>query len=83
MGTLSQKIHCQRCLYDRAADDRPERDGEAADAAPAERPAPLGGHRGAEDGQRQRRDDRTADALERAGGVRSDRRRQRLRTGRP
>ena len=51
--------------HDRAADERADRDREAADAAPdAERePAPLGRDRGGEDRQRQRRDDRAADAL--------------------
>ena len=70
IGTLSQKIHCHEIpCDDRAADERAERHGEAADAAPgAEREAaPLGGHGRAEDRQRERRHDRAAEALHRAG----------------
>ena len=51
IGTFSQKIHCHEIpLDDGAADERAERDGEAADPAPgAERePALLGRERAAE-----------------------------------
>ena len=68
-----------------AADERPEGDGQAADATPgAEREAAaLGRDRRAEDRQRQRRDDRAAEALERAcGDERLDRRRERSERGR-
>ena len=47
IGTFSQKIHCHESpVDDRAADERAERDREAADPAPgAERePAPLRRH---------------------------------------
>ena len=67
-----------------AADERAEGDGEAADAAPgAEREAAaLGRDRRAEDRQRERRDDRAADALKRAGrDERLDRRRERSERG--
>src|SRR5439155_26786262 len=52
-------------LDDRAADEWPERDREAADAAPGAEcePALLGRDGGAEDRQRQGRHDRAADAL--------------------
>jgi hypothetical protein len=65
-------------LDDGAADDGAERDAEAAHAAPdAERqPALLGRERLAQKRQRQRRDDRAAEPLERA------RRDQRARRGR-
>ena len=65
---------------DRAADERAERDGEAADPAPgAERDAAaLGRDRGREDRQRERHHDRAAEALHGAGDVqRLDRRRER------
>ena len=81
IGTLSQKIHCHEiALDDRAADERPERDREAADPAPgAERePALLGRDRGAEQRQRQRHHERAAEPLHRAGDVeRVDGRRER------
>src|SRR5207253_9854390 len=53
---------------DRAADERTERDREAADAAPdAERePAALAWDRGGQGREREWRDDRAADPLERA-----------------
>ena len=56
-------------LHDRAADQRAERDGEAADPAPgAEREAAaLGRHGRGEDRQGQRQHDRAAEALDRAG----------------
>ena len=66
IGTLSQKIQCQEMpADDRAADQRPERDGQTADAAPdAQRhPAPARGDSGRQDGQRQRHDDRAAHTL--------------------
>ena len=57
-------------LDDGAADERAERDAEAAHAGPdAEREAALlGGGVGAQQRERERGDDRGADALERAGG---------------
>ena len=56
-------------LHDRAADERAERDGQAADAAPgAERDtAAIRRHRGREDRQRERQHDRAAEPLDRAG----------------
>ena len=68
-----------------AADERPEGDGEAADAAPgAQREAAaLGRYRRAEDGQGERSDDGAAEALEGAGGDESlDRWRQGSQRGR-
>ena len=55
---------------DGAADERAERDAEAGDARPgADREAALlGRERGGEQRQRERRDDRGAGALQRAGG---------------
>jgi len=68
-------------LDDRAADDGAERDREAADTTTpgAEREAAsLGRHAGGEDRERERRDDRAADSLDRAcGNERLDRRRER------
>ena len=57
-------------LDDRAADERPHSHGEAGDARPgAERDsASVRGHRRAEKGQRQRRDDRAAETLQRTCG---------------
>ena len=69
----------REALDDRAAHERAERDSEAGDAAPqAERePAPLGRDGVAQDGQGERRHDRAADALKRAGADQPlDRRRQ-------
>ena len=79
MGTFSQKIHCQEMPSTTAPPTSgPHGDREPADAAPgAERQAALlGRDRRAEDGQRQRRDDRAAEALH---GPRDD---QRLHRGR-
>ena len=61
----------RQALDDGAADERPERDGEAADAAPrAERQAALLlRHRRAENRQRQRHDDRAAEPLHRPSEV--------------
>ena len=70
IGTLTQKMNCQlEALDDRAADERPERDGEAGDRAPgAEREAAALGRDGVrEDRQGQRGDDRGAEALEGPG----------------
>ena len=55
-------------LHDRAADERAERDGEAADATPgAERKtAAIRRHGGREDRQRERQHDRAAEPLDRA-----------------
>ena len=81
IGTLSQKIHCQEMPSTTAPPTTgPERDGEAADPAPgAERQAALLGRDGVrEQRQRERRDDRAADALDRPGDdERLDRRRER------
>src|SRR5581483_2952483 len=56
---------------DGAADERPERYRETADPAPdpEREPAPLRRHARREDRQRQRRDDRPADALRSPRGV--------------
>ena len=65
---------------DSAADERADRDREAADPAPRAQGEPtlLGGHRRREERQRQRSDDRAADALGRArGDERVDRRGER------
>ena len=69
IGTFSQKIQCHEMPDDDgAADERAERDGEAADPAPrAERDAAaLGRDRRREDRQRERHHDRAAEALHRA-----------------
>ena len=85
IGTLTQKIHCQdEYCGDRAADDRAERDAEAAHRAPdAERDAaPLRRHHAGQQRQRQRHHDRAAEALHRPGrDQHADVRRQR--GGRP
>ena len=55
---------------DGAADERAEGDREPGDPAPRadERSAPVGRHARAQDGERQRGDDRATDALSRTGG---------------
>ena len=85
IGTFSQKIHCHAIPSTTAPPTSgPGGDGEAGDPRPgAERDAALlGGERGREDRQRQRRHDRAADSLD---GPRRDqrlhRRRQRRRGG--
>ena len=68
---MIQKIQCQELGLDHgAADERAERDGDAADARPdAERDAASFGREGVgEQRQRERRHDRGADALRGAGG---------------
>jgi len=78
-GTLPEDPLPGDALDDRAADERPERDAEAADAAPgAQRQAAALARNGLrEQRQGERGDDRAADALQGAGGdQRADRRRQ-------